>query len=177
LISFVTSNQGKFREAKAILGDLVQDNIGYTEIQADSLEEVSAFGIREVVARLQKPCIVEDAGLFIEALKGFPGVYSAYVLKTIGNDGILKLLSGLQDRNAAFRSVVAYAEPGIEPCFFRGELQGVIGYEPRGNEGFGYDPIFYIDGRSLGEMGLEEKNLISHRARSMRALKSWLENR
>jgi XTP/dITP diphosphohydrolase len=177
MIYFVTSNKGKFVEAQAIFGDLVQKNIGYAEIQADTLEEVVAFGMKEVMARLKGPVMIEDAGLFVDGLKGFPGVYSAYVQKTIGNEGILKLMDGLDNRHAAFKSVVGYAEPDMEPVVFKGESKGEIGFEPRGTGGFGYDPIFYIDGRSLSEMNLEEKNQISHRGDSMKALKRWLDSR
>lgn len=73
MIYFVTGNRGKFEEAKGILGDVEQRNVGYTEIQADSLEEVAAFGIEEVKEKLDGPVMIEDAGLFIESLKGFPG--------------------------------------------------------------------------------------------------------
>ena len=66
-------------EAQAIFGNLIQKDIGYTEIQVDTLEEVTAFGLKEVTARLNAPAMIEDAGLFIDGLKGFPGVYSAYV--------------------------------------------------------------------------------------------------
>jgi XTP/dITP diphosphohydrolase len=155
MIHFVTGNKGKFVEASGILGDLIQSDIGYTEIQADTLEEVAAFGMKEVLQREQDPVMLEDAGLFIEALGGFPGVYSAYAQKTIGN----------------------YAEPGQETRMFAGEVHGMIGFEARGTKGFGYDPIFYVGDRSLGEMELEEKNRISHRAKSMRVLKEWLVNR
>ncbi len=177
MIYFVTSNKGKFAEALAIFADLEQRNIGYTEIQADTLEEVAAFGIKEVAERLQGPVMIEDAGLFVNALKGFPGVYSAYVQKTIGNTGILKLMQGLENRDAHFKSVVAYSEPGLEPVTFKGEVHGQIGFEQHGEKGFGYDPIFYIKGISLGEMETETKNEISHRGASMRALKVWLDNR
>ena len=177
MISFVTSNKGKFVEAKGIFGDLEQKNIGYTEIQADTLEEVAIFGMIEVSSRLQGPVMLEDAGLFVEALHGFPGVYSAYVQKTIGNAGILRLMEGIADRRAFFKSVVVYAEPGLEPRMFQGIVRGQIGKEARGTLGFGYDPIFYVGERSLGEMELIEKNRISHRAGSMRALKEWLDSR
>ena len=176
MIYFVTSNKGKFVEAQAIFGDLVQKNIGYNELQVDTLEEVVDFGMEEVMARLKGPVIIEDVGLFIDCLKGFPGVYSAYVQKTIWNSGILRLMEGMDDRRAAFKSVVGYAEPGIEPVVFKGELKGDIGFEPRGTGGFGYDPIFYVNGKSLAEMSLVEKNRISHRAGSMKALKQWLES-
>lgn len=176
MIYFVTSNKGKFLEAQAIFDDLVQKNIGYNELQVDTLEEVVDFGMKEVMDRLNGSVMIEDAGMFIDCLKGFPGVYSAYVQKTIGNNGILRLMEGMDNRKAAFKSVVGYIEPGMEPVVFKGELKGDIGFEPRGTGGFGYDPIFYVDGKSLAEMSLEEKNRISHRAGSMKALKQWLES-
>ncbi len=177
MIYFVTSNKGKFVEAQAIFGDLVQKNIGYNELQVDTLEEVVDFGMKEVMAKQGGPVMIEDAGLFIDGLNGFPGVYSAYVQKTIGNAGLLRLMAGMDDRRAAFKSVVGYTEPGMEPVIFKGELKGDIGFELRGSGGFGYDPIFYVAGKSLAEMSLVEKNRISHRAGSMKALKQWLDSR
>ncbi len=183
MIYFVTSNKGKYAEAQAIFGNLIQKDIGYIEIQADTLEEVADFGMKEVAFRLyrqekrEEPVMLEDAGLFIEALKGFPGVYSAYVQKTVGNSGILRLMQGEQNRSAYFKSVVAYIEPGMETRLFAGEVHGQIGFEARGSKGFGYDPIFYVDDVSLGEMGMESKNQISHRAASMMALKKWMTQR
>jgi XTP/dITP diphosphohydrolase len=177
MIYFVTGNKGKYTEAQAIFGDLEQKNIGYTEIQADTLEEVALYGMKEVALRLEGPVMLEDAGLFVQALGGFPGVYSAYVQKTIRNAGILRLMEGEVDRAAYFKSVVAYVEPGMQIRLFSGEVHGQIGFEPRGNLGFGYDPIFYVSGISLAEMDLEKKNQISHRAKSMRALYEWMQNR
>jgi XTP/dITP diphosphohydrolase len=177
MIYFVTSNKGKFAEARAVFVDLVQKNIGYPELQADTLEEVVAFGLVDVTARLKGPVIIEDAGIFIEGLKGFPGVYSAYVQKTLGNPSILKLMEVVEDRRAYFASVVGYVEPGIAPVTFRGEVWGTIGFEARGTMGFGYDPIFYLGDKSLAQIGIEEKNRISHRGQSMRALKEWLDSR
>ncbi len=101
MIYFVTSNLGKFEEARYILGELEMKNIGYTEVQADTLEEVVRFGLREVQAKITAPIMIEDAGLFITSLKNFPGVYSAYVQRTIGNDGIL----GLMQNNAIIRII------------------------------------------------------------------------
>jgi XTP/dITP diphosphohydrolase len=177
MIYFVTGNRGKLVEAQGIFGDVIQKNLGYTEIQADTLEDVVIFGMTEVTERLKGPVMIEDAGLFVHALKGFPGVYSAYVQRTIGNDGILKLMQDLEDRRAYFRSVVGYAEPDTDPVIFSGEVHGIIGFEQRGSKGFGYDPIFFIDGKSLGEMDIDEKNRISHRGESMKALAQWLESR
>src|SRR5512137_1086676 len=126
MINFVTSNKGKYAEAQGIFGDLIQKDIGYTEIQADTLEEVAAYGMKEVAARLDGPVMLEDAGLFVEALQGFPGVYSAYVQKTVGNAGILRLMEGQERRNAYFKSVVAYSEPGMDTVMFSGEVHGQI---------------------------------------------------
>jgi XTP/dITP diphosphohydrolase len=86
-------------------------------------------------------------------------------------------MEGEEDRSAYFKSVVAYVEPGMQTKLFSGEVHGQIGFEPRGNQGFGYDPIFYVDGISLAEMDMKKKNLISHRAKSMRALNEWRQNR
>ncbi|HII07935.1 MAG TPA: XTP/dITP diphosphatase [Methanotrichaceae archaeon] len=177
MIYFVTGNKGKFEEARGILGDVEQRNVGYAEIQADTLEEVAVFGMREVSEKLAGPVMIEDAGLFIESLKGFPGVYSAYVFDTIGNDGILRLLEGALDRRAVFKSVLGYAEPGMEPMLFKGEFWGKITHKPRGSGGFGYDPIFEVGEKTIAEMDLEEKNKISHRGASILALKSWLSSR
>jgi XTP/dITP diphosphohydrolase len=177
MIYFVTSNKGKYAEVQAIFGEVEQRDIGYAEIQADTLEEVALYGMLEVAARLHGPVMLEDAGLFVDALQGFPGVYSAYVQKTIGNAGILRLMEGQKNRSAYFKSVVAYAEPGMETVLFSGEVHGQIGFEARGKKGFGYDPIFYVGEMSLAEMDLEKKNQISHRAASMRALKKWRDNR
>jgi XTP/dITP diphosphohydrolase len=177
MIYFVTSNKGKFDEARGILSELEMRNIGYTEIQADTLEEVVRFGIEEVQSKIDAPVIIEDAGLFIAWLRGFPGVYSAYVQRTIGNDGILKLIEGISDRRAIFRSVVAYIEPGLEAAIFKGEVHGMIGLHASGSMGFGYDPIFYVNNKSIAEMSLGEKNMISHRGKSLGQLKLWLRNR
>ncbi len=177
MIYFVTGNRGKFEEAQGVLGDVEQRNVGYAEIQADTLEEVALFGMKEVREKLDGPVMIEDAGLFIESLKGFPGVYSAYVFDTIGNEGILRLLDGVEDRRAVFRSVLGYAEPGMEPILFKGELWGEIAQKPRGSGGFGYDPIFEVGEKTIAEMDLEEKNTISHRGASIRDLKSWLLSR
>ncbi len=177
MIYFVTGNKSKFEEAQQILGEVEQRNLGYIEIQADTLEEVTLFGMKEVMEKLKGPVMIEDAGLFIEGLNGFPGVYSAYVFDTIGNEGILRLMDGVEDRRAVFRSVLGYAEPRMVPAIFKGELWGNITTAPRGAGGFGYDPIFEVNGKTISEMGLDEKNGISHRGASIQALERWLSAR
>ena len=183
-IYFITSNSGKVLEAKNKLQDvginLIQKNLGYPEIQSKELEDVAMFGAEHVQKRFKLPFILEDAGLFIDSLDGFPGVFSAYVFKTIGNEGILKLLKNkeINQRKAVFRSVFVYAEPVRKPILFIGECHGIISDKMRGNNGFGYDPIFIPGGgnKTFGEMNTTEKNELSHRAKSLDKLLDFFKN-
>ncbi len=168
-ILFITSNRGKFEEARSI-GKRFGFDIGwlkkeYEEVQGNNLEEIARKSAELLASQIGDPFFIEDSGLFVEALNGFPGPYSSYVFKTIGNDGILKLMEGLENRNAKFVAVIAYFD-GETVRTFRGEVSGKIAREKRGEKGFGYDPIFEYDGRTFAEMG-EEKNEVSHRRRAM----------
>ena len=173
---FITSNKGKVVEATQKLAPLgfrvVQKDRGYPEVQADSLEEVAQYGVEQVCERFDKPFMLEDAGVFIQALEGFPGVYSKYVFFTIGLPGILRLLEGVQNRSAVFRSVYAYYEPGKKPLICTGECLGTIIHECRGTNGFGYDPLFVPKDatKTFAEMSVEEKNQYSHRAKALEML-------
>jgi len=172
-IAFITSNKGKVAEASARLAPLgymvVQKNLGYPEIQADSLQEVAWFGIDYVRTRLRTTFFLEDSGLFIASLAGFPGVYSKYVYQTIGLQGVLRLLETKPDRSAVFRSVIAYAQPGQDPEVFVGECVGTIAKDARGTGGFGYDPIFIPQGwtKTFAEVSPQEKNTVSHRGKAL----------
>ena len=172
-ISFVTSNKGKLLEAKEKLSavniEVIQKNLGYPEIQANNLEDVARFGAEYIQKKIDGPFILEDAGLFIDALNGFPGVYSSYVFHSIGCEGILKLLKDANDRKAIFRSVFAYGTPDETPMLFIGECRGRISNKKLGEHGFGYDPIFISDGetRTFAQMETKEKNCYSHRGKSL----------
>src|SRR5512136_188552 len=154
---FITSNKGKFLEAKEKLQPLgflvVQKDLGYPEIQAENLEDVALQGITHVRMNFNEPFMLEDAGLFIEALHEFPGVYSKYVFFTIGLPGILRLLHGVKNRKAVFRSVYAYSESRKKPIIAIGECNGIVSTKKQGIHGFGYDPIFIPDGaqKTFGE--------------------------
>jgi len=178
---FITSNKGKVFEAtekfKPLDIAIEQKNLGYPEIQTDALENVATFGVNHLISQgLDHPFILEDAGIFIDALKGFPGVYSSYVYHTIGLEGILELLGKTSNRNAFFKSVFAYGTPEGNMQLFIGECKGKIIYEQKGNGGFGFDPIFTPKGynETFAEMHIEEKNKISHRGKSLEKLYQFL---
>lgn len=125
---------------------------------------------------LKKPLVLEDSGLYINALKGFPGPYSSYVFKKIGNEGILKLMRSVKDRTAKFVCVVAFAHPKYGIRLFKGEVKGKISLEVRGSKGFGFDPIFIPEGsnKTFGEMDINEKNMFSHRSKAFKQFFQWL---
>ena len=178
-LQFATSNRHKFGEARAILADygiaVEMASMEVREIQADDLEEIAAEKAREASRRLDGPALVEDTGLFIDRLCGFPGPYSAYVFRTLGNEGVLRLLEDAEDRGATFRSVFAYCRPGGSPECFPSAVPGTIAPACRG-EGWGYDPIFVAEGasgRTYGELG-SDKNRLSHRRLALENLARWM---
>jgi XTP/dITP diphosphohydrolase len=181
---FVTSNRHKFEEVSELAVrhgvELEHSDTPYIEIQADELEQVVRPSVQQACALIRQPCFAEDAGLFVRALRGFPGPYSNFVFRTLGNEGLLKLMSGEKDRRAEFRSAVGYCEPGEKPEVFTGKVEGNIALEARGARGFGFDPIFVAsegDGRTFAEISMDEKNRFSHRARAIEAFFKWYKQR
>jgi XTP/dITP diphosphohydrolase len=182
-VFFATGNVHKFNEARSILTKLdigvgmlkVKDN----EIQSDSLKEIAQTSAQDAFKRCHLPVIVEDAGLFIDALNGFPGPYAAYAYKTIGNKGVLKLMETVENRKALFQSAFAYCDSEAEaPLLFEGEAEGEITVNERegnGRSGFGFDPIFRPSGniQTFAQMTIEEKNDFSHRAKGFRKFAEW----
>ena len=187
VIFFATGNFNKFREAKEILNRnkfaTAMIRFKGVEIQSESLEEIARTAVKNAFSKTSLPVFVEDAGLFIEALDGFPGPYAAYVYKTVHNKGILKLMSEVSERQAKFRSVIAYQDQYLaEPKCFLGESKGKITKNERmekGKSGFGFDPIFQPDGndKTFAEMTVDEKNSYSHRATAVQKLAEWLDQR
>ncbi|MCS7120510.1 MAG: XTP/dITP diphosphatase [Nitrososphaerota archaeon] len=180
LVFMVTSNINKFNEARKVLREfgvsLAMLRIKAVEIQEDDIEKIAIRSALEASEQLHLPIIVEDAGLFINALNGFPGPYSNYVYRTIGVRGVLKLLEGQDDRRAFFKSVVAFCNGRGGVKCFQGVAEGRIVLQPRGDSGFGFDPIFEPDnsiGKTFGEMPIDEKNLFSHRAQALRKFAVW----
>ncbi len=176
-LTFVSTNVGKYREVKGLLAEFGirtrWSDRALPEIQADRLETVVRAKLRGV-QDLSGYVLVEDSGLFIPALRGFPGVYSAYAYRTMGTGGVLRLL-GSQPRTAVFRTVAGLTN-GSHKWLFAGQCAGQIGVRPRGRNGFGFDPIFVPRGqpRTFAEMTRDAKNRYSHRARAIRKVGAFL---
>lgn len=166
---FVTSNEGKYVEVKKIgerYGIKVEwKKMKYLEIQGSDLVEIAKKSAELLSNEIREPFFIEDSGLFIEALNGFPGPYSSFVFKTIGNEGIIKLMKGEKNRKAYFLAVIAYFD-GSNIHTFVGRVDGRISEEIRGDKGFGYDPVFLYGNKTFAEMG-DEKNEVSHRRRAL----------
>jgi XTP/dITP diphosphohydrolase len=186
-ITFCTGNAHKFAEVQHLISseipdlELIQSKAPLIEIQADCLEDVAKFKVNSVINLLNPPYFVEDAGFFVDdTLRGFPGVYSSYVMKSIGYAGILKILGNIDPRKAHFEAVIAYCDENKEIHLFKGENHGTVAYDAKGNSGFGFDPIFISSetpGKTFAELTMEEKNKISHRRRAFIKLIDYLKTK
>jgi XTP/dITP diphosphohydrolase len=174
-VGLVTSNPHKLKEFQHGLGSLGVRvrllEVDCDEVQADTLEEVVHFCLDQIGARGHRDFILDDSGLFVRGLKGFPGVYSSYVFQTIGCEGILRLLDGQEDRGAEFRCCIGCQMEGLGRVIVTGVSPGMVIEDERGDKGFGYDPIFVPEGssRTFAQMDLDEKGRFSHRGAAMRA--------
>lgn len=175
MITVVTGNKNKAAEVAAFFQGITEvSHISFDciEPQSESIADIARAKAEQAYAALKIPLIVDDTGLFIEALSGFPGPYAAYVQDSLGNAGILRLMEGVANRRAFFATSIAYVdESGVQT--FEGRVEGEITDAPRGSDGFGYDPIFSVRGRTLAEMDMYEKNTVSHRARALIAFREW----
>lgn len=177
-----SKNPDKISEIESILreSDLVGEivrGLDWPEVEetGTTLEDNALLKGRAVVEAVGLPVLADDTGLEVHALDGAPGVHTGRFAGPTATyaDNVTKLLeelSDVTDRRATFRSVVALVFPDGVEILAEGRLDGTITYEPSGAEGFGYDPVFEVDGRTLSEMGVAEKNQMSHRARAIRAL-------
>lgn len=188
-----SGNQHKIEEIKKILSDLPFDILSKNDIGLENLEveedEETLEGnalkkAREIAKQVDAIVIADDTGLFVDKLDGKPGVYSArYAGENAtyqdNNKKLLKELKGvpLEERTARFRTVIAIVMSDNTYKTLVGKCEGKIGFEPKGNYGFGYDPLFIVDGynKSFAELGDEIKNEISHRANALKELKKELE--
>ncbi|TVY81011.1 Inosine triphosphate pyrophosphatase [Lachnellula suecica] len=174
---FITGNQNKLIEAKAILGDVIDlqtKALDLVEIQG-TIEEISLDKCRRAAEAVQGPVLVEDTCLCFNALKELPGPYIKWFLQALGLEGLNNLLAAFPDKSAQAVCTFAYSEgPGHEPIIFQGRTDGKI-VPPRGPTNFGWDPIFEYEGKTYAEMDKVEKNKISHRFRALDKLKTWLQ--
>lgn len=181
-----THNMKKRDELQRILSPLgvhvlTADEAGVdlTDVEetGTTFEENALLKARSGCKEGKMPCIADDSGLCVDALDGAPGVYSARFAGEHGNDDknnekLLSLLSDVppEKRTARFVSTVACVFPDGRELVVRGECEGKIGYEKRGENGFGYDPLFYVGERTFAEFTPEEKDAVSHRGNALRAL-------
>ncbi len=174
MMKFVTTNDGKFKEVSEMFAareiELERLNQSCPEIQADALREVVEHGLNTIPAK-EGDVLIDDSGLFIDK----PGVYSSFVFKAIGCQGILKLMLGWKAREARFETCFGLRIGGETHVFF-GKCEGYITTEMRGKGGFGYDPIFVPKGqrRTFAQMSVEEKNGFSHRGKAARSVIRFL---
>lgn len=187
-----SGNKHKIVEIKEILSDLPfnivsKNEIGLEKLEVeedkDTLEENALKKALEIAKRVEGIVIADDTGLFVDKLNGRPGVYSSRysgenATYQDNNIKLLKELEGvsLEERTAKFKTVIAIVDKDKSYKTVVGECKGKIGFEPAGENGFGYDPLFIIDGynKTFAELGDEIKNKISHRANALKELKEEL---
>ncbi len=191
-ILLATNNQGKVQELVRLLGDLpfnvrsLRDfpEVGEIEEDGESFAENALIKARAGAGATGLLTLADDSGLEVDVLEGEPGVRSARFAGEPKDDSRnnAKLLELLQDiplnrRTARFKSVIALATPEGEEHLTEGTCEGLIGLQPRGQGGFGYDPLFYVPeyDKTFAELSLEEKNAISHRGKALRAAAAMLE--
>jgi XTP/dITP diphosphohydrolase len=177
IIHFVTGNIHKYNEISTLFKKeslnyvLDHKHIKTIEVQANTLKEVAIHKLESIKGQLDGSYFIEDAGFFVDVpLNGFPGVYSSYVMKTLGNTGIIKLIDDFEVSQAHFTSIIAlYFKPLDKNLIFEGEIYGKVSKTSRGLGGFGFDPIFLpnkIPYKTFAELTTEEKNNISHRGKA-----------
>ncbi len=194
-IILATSNRDKLKEIKDIWGcglgieiDWMGNypDIGEAEENGKTLHENAAIKARYIAEALECPAVADDTGFFVKALDGAPGVYSSRYagLDATYNDNVDKILSELdgvpgEERQAEFRCVVCLSDSGHDDIFVEGAVSGYVTAAKRGEQGFGYDPVFEVDksGRTFAEMSLNEKNSISHRYLAFKKMGEIISNK
>ncbi len=191
-IIIATRNKKKFEELKRLLEDTgneflsLNDFPDIEEIKEDgkTFEENAVKKAKEIMMKTGISVISDDSGLVVPTLGGEPGIYSARYAGEPRDDrkNIEKLLDkmkNLTERRAYFICVIAFAEPDGDIRTFEGRVNGIITHEPRGNKGFGYDPVFIPDGmtKTFAEMEPEEKDRLSHRRKAIELLEEYLKNK
>ena len=185
-------NKKKMTEMRAILSELGVEILSQADVGVDiepeetgtTFEENARIKAEAIMQATGLPAIADDSGLVVDALNGEPGVYSArYGGEGLDDTGrwqlLLKNMEGKENRACRFVSVICCAFPDGSQLMTRGECHGVVAEGPRGEGGFGYDPVFWLPGKgkSMAELSPEEKNSISHRGNALRVFKEELEKK
>ncbi len=176
-IYFVTGNEGKYREAEALIPHLVRIDFDLPEEQSLDPQYVIAKKLEVARTKHDGPLIVEDTSLYLDGLNGFPGPLIKWMLHAVGNKGIYDLTTRIHNRSATAKTVIGYDDGNGNVEFFEGEIDGQI-VAPTGNEGFGWDDIFKPNGidETFAEMGNEYKPEFSMRTRAFKKLQHYLES-
>ena len=162
---FVTRNEGKVKEVEEILGILVHPfRADLEEIQSLDLEEIVRAKVQRAFELVGKPLFVDDVALHFEAWNGFPGPFIKYLCEAVGNEGLLKMMKDELNRHVTAKAAIGFHN-GKEVITFVGEVKGTMAKEPRGESGWGWDPIFVPvhTEKTYAELTPEEKNAVSHR--------------
>ena len=176
---FATGNENKVNEVSKILGiPLEIARLELDEIQDVDIEKVARRKVEHAFELLKKPVFVDDVGVYFSAWNGFPGTFAKFLQDAGGNGLILRMLNNEKNREVLARDAIAFHD-GEKVHTFIGEMRGVVISEPKGETGWGYDPIIIPEGesRTYAEMREEEKNKISHRARALEKFKNFLNSK
>lgn len=169
---FITGNKGKLAEVQSVLSGVEALDIDLPEIQSLDAHEIIKAKLLEAQKHQTGEFIVEDNSLYLEGIKGLPGPLIKWFLKTVGNDGLYKMAEAFGNFNAEAKVIIGYSNPEGETSFFEGSTKGTI-VPARGDNGFGWDPIFQPEGysKTFGELTPEEKNSFSMRRVALEKLK------
>lgn len=175
---FITGNENKFDEVKAILPNVLRLSVDLPEIQDIDPKEVVKAKLLEALKHRSGGFIIEDTSLYLDCLNGLPGPLIKWFLKTIGNDGLFRIAESFGNFGAEAKTIIGYAEDPKNIHYFEGSLKGKI-VAPKGESNFGWDPIFQPEGyeQSFAEMDKEEKNKISMRRIALEKLKDFLNSK
>ena len=164
MLYFITGSENKFKEAQAIVPEIERVDIDLPEIQEIDAREIIEKKLSMAFTHHQGPFVVEDTSLYFDCLNGLPGPLIKWFMKTIGNEGLFKIVQAFGNSGAVAKTIIGYAKNKDEIFFYEGEVKGKI-VAPRGDTNFGWDPIFVPDSyeQTFAEMEPNEKNRVSMR--------------
>lgn len=176
-ITFITGNEGKFREMSHFIPDITHADVDLPEVQSLNPLTVVEDKLDAATGKVDKPYFVEDTSLYLAGLNGFPGPLIKWLTQAVGNDGVYNLVKKINNTHATAKTIIGYVDENGKKHFFEGEVDGKI-VSPIGEvgQGFGWDEIFQPDGvnETYAEMGEKWKNEFSHRALAVKKFQEHL---